>query len=586
MMVTDMSKIKLLIMFIISVSLCALLLSCGDTKDKKTVDGISFDGAEFTYDGTEKNIYIKGQLPDGVTVSYDGNGKTDAGTYTVTAKFTVSDEYEPIADMTAEIKIAKASYDMSGVSFPSQVFEYDGSAKSIEISGTLPTGVTVSYDGNGQREIGDHVVTAIFSTADNNYNAPADMTAYLTICPETVTVTFRQAGKDDIVRELPKGGSLSSDMIPEPATEAGYDLSWDRSDFSEINEDIIVLCVKQPKVYTIKYVGVSNDALPDGCKYSFTIEDLPLSLEPASMKTAIFVSWHTNSALTSPIESITDIGNKTLYAELSDETPGLEYALLDGGTYEVTGYSGNMTNVLIPAMHDGKKVTSVHSSAFRGNSQIEYVQLSDNVINIGNSAFRDCTSLSEIKLGNNIGVIGAYAFAGTALTDAVLPDSLVSIGESAYADVPLASITLPFIGGSQNSSKTYLGYIFGASSYIQNASVVPASLKEVILSDKCTSVPANAFYGCSGIERIDLGGATEIQNYAFNGCTSLKTVFIPLSVKDIYANAYPYNSPFYNCSPDLVIYLECDDGSAFGAYWNYISDTETAECIFGAEEQV
>src|SRR5690606_26717074 len=52
------------------------------------ITGVTFKGntntSSFTYDGTEHSIFISA-LPEGATVTYSNNGKTDAGTYTVTA---------------------------------------------------------------------------------------------------------------------------------------------------------------------------------------------------------------------------------------------------------------------------------------------------------------------------------------------------------------------------------------------------------------------------------------------------------------------------------------------------------------------
>ena len=79
------------------------------------------------------------------------------------------------------INVNKFDYDMSGIAFADKTVTYNGSAHSIEISGALPDGVTVSYDGNEKTEVGEYLVKAIFATTNANYNVPADMTATLTI---------------------------------------------------------------------------------------------------------------------------------------------------------------------------------------------------------------------------------------------------------------------------------------------------------------------------------------------------------------------------------------------------------------------
>ena len=57
---------------------------------------------------------------------------------------------------------------MSEVNFEDKTFIYDGTPKSLEITGTLPEGVNVSYDGNEKTEVGVYTVTAKFS-GDKSY---------------------------------------------------------------------------------------------------------------------------------------------------------------------------------------------------------------------------------------------------------------------------------------------------------------------------------------------------------------------------------------------------------------------------------
>ena len=71
--------------------------------------------------------------------------------------------------------------DITGITFSDKEFAYDGEEHFLEIEGTLPNGVTVNYIGNGQKEVGDYIVTASFSDSTGTYNVPNDMTAKLTI---------------------------------------------------------------------------------------------------------------------------------------------------------------------------------------------------------------------------------------------------------------------------------------------------------------------------------------------------------------------------------------------------------------------
>ena len=77
------------------------------TIEKATVDmsGISFKNVAVKYDGLAHSLSISGTLPEGVTVEYSENSFTAPGTYTVTAMFVVSDNYNEIPSMTATLTI-------------------------------------------------------------------------------------------------------------------------------------------------------------------------------------------------------------------------------------------------------------------------------------------------------------------------------------------------------------------------------------------------------------------------------------------------------------------------------------------------
>lgn len=154
------------------------------TINKATYDmsEIVFVGGTFTYDGTQKFIYVTGEIPNGVTVSYENNGKVNANTYTVTAIFTGDTEnYNKLSDWTASLIINKATYDMSDVLFKNQTFTYDTTTKNAVITGSLPNGVEVSYVGNGKINVGTYQVMAKFNGDRNNFYLIEDMTATLKI---------------------------------------------------------------------------------------------------------------------------------------------------------------------------------------------------------------------------------------------------------------------------------------------------------------------------------------------------------------------------------------------------------------------
>ncbi len=86
----------------------------GDTKTVRvTIKKATFDMSGVTmsdkivkFDGKTHGIEIEGTLPEGVTVVYEGNGKTEAGVYKVTATFAYdSENYNEIKPMTVTLTI-------------------------------------------------------------------------------------------------------------------------------------------------------------------------------------------------------------------------------------------------------------------------------------------------------------------------------------------------------------------------------------------------------------------------------------------------------------------------------------------------
>ena len=149
-----------------------------------TIDGVTFENVETTYDGTEKTIAVS-NLPDGATVVYDkANTYTNAGEYTVTA--TISQENYEDLHLTATLKINKAAYDMSGVVFADKAVTYNGESHSITAT-NLPNGVTAQYTGNNQINADEYTITATFTGDSANYEPIADKTATLTINKASVS---------------------------------------------------------------------------------------------------------------------------------------------------------------------------------------------------------------------------------------------------------------------------------------------------------------------------------------------------------------------------------------------------------------
>lgn len=177
---------KYLFIFIFVATLFTTLLSgCEFEMKKNRLSFITFENSSATYDGKEHSIFIKGELPEGFSVTYENNGHTNAGEYEVKAIIDgVSEEYYLPCVLTAKLTIYKKKIN---VEFEDEEITYDGQPHSIYIKSNLPEGVLVGYENNENIEVGTHTVVANFVDTTGNYQITESLTADLTINKIDVT---------------------------------------------------------------------------------------------------------------------------------------------------------------------------------------------------------------------------------------------------------------------------------------------------------------------------------------------------------------------------------------------------------------
>jgi hypothetical protein len=105
------------------------------------------------------------------------------------------------------------------------------------------------------------------------------------------------------------------------------------------------------------------------------------------------------------------------------------------------------------------------------------------------------------------------------------------------------------------------------------------------------AIGAAAFYGCTGLEEININIKGAIQEHAFYGCTNLKTVYI--YVEEVgYVYEYPIigDYAFANCTSLTDIQfngtMEQWNGGTFGKDWNKNTGEYTVHCTDGDLQKV
>jgi uncharacterized repeat protein (TIGR02543 family) len=116
------------------------------------------------------------------------SGDMKAGTYEINGR--IGNPNYTANFVNGTYTILKATHDMSGVSFNNKTVTFNAQIQSLEVSGNLPTGVTVAYANNARRDCGSYEAIANFSVDTANYNAIEAMSATFTIVPKPLTVAF------------------------------------------------------------------------------------------------------------------------------------------------------------------------------------------------------------------------------------------------------------------------------------------------------------------------------------------------------------------------------------------------------------
>ena len=215
-------------------------------------------------------------------------------------------------------------------------------------------------------------------------------------------------------------------------------------------------------------------------------------------------------------------------------------------------------------------LTSIGGCAFEDCKNLENISIPTSVITIGDLAFANCTSIKEITISanNSIGenafkesgltsvtflegveVINDGAFYGcNSLASVSLPEGLKRIGKGAFQGNNLVNITIPSsvtdIGeGAFSNSGSLVTFEFpdGITHLERNVLYGCSKLRNVSIPSNVTSIGNEAFLNCRSLNDIILPeGLTVVGESAFGTCESLKSVTIPGSVVSIGKSAFSY----------------------------------------------
>ena len=231
--------------------------------------------------------------------------------------------------------------------------------------------------------------------------------------------------------------------------------------------------------------------------------------------------------------------------------------VLANGTVSITGVypSGSeLAKIVIPALIDGKKVSTIGESAFATLTSLEEVVIPGYVTKLDAYAFRDCTKLATVKLpeyvselaegvfsgctaltntdflNKNLQTLGPRVFEKSGLKSANLPDGISKIGAYAFMSCgTLAEVKLP-ASLTAIPERMFQSCLKLAKTTGNEGIVIPASIK---------SIGDYAFFECQQFESITLpAGLEKIGKNAFDTCRRVKNIVIPETVTVIGDKAF------------------------------------------------
>jgi len=132
-----------------------------------------------------------------------------------------------------------------------------------------------------------------------------------------VTITFKQDGEEDIVKEVVMGEDLIG--VPTPEQIEGYTVVWDVTDFNKIKNDMTVNAVVTANTYKINfdYSGISCDGEPFlEVKYKEQYV-LPTPINALGVK--IFVRWVNSETNQTVVDGVYDVAEDITLKAIWDD---------------------------------------------------------------------------------------------------------------------------------------------------------------------------------------------------------------------------------------------------------------------------
>ena len=224
------------------------------------------------------------------------------------------------------------------------------------------------------------------------------------------------------------------------------------------------------------------------------------------------------------------------------EQPKVEivYTLVEGG-YSVSLSKGSPTTeftVEVPELHDGLPVVEVAEKGFANRMFLVGVSLPSTIKNIGDEAFAN-TGIKTITLPSSVEKVGKYAFGGCKnINEVILLGEVndwfnIQFGVGKLADDVIESYGYDLY----SSNPLYLG----ATLKLKNGETIN-NVDKITVPSSVDKIGVAQFYGFKVNEIVFEEGLTEIGEGAFAFTTNVTKIVLPNSLTKIGASAFNSSS--------------------------------------------
>ena len=291
-----MRNLKKILLVLLCSSMSLLAVACGAPSKESSTGSVSESTTESSIDSATdstpdvayyKVTFVQSGSEDVVITVKEGESVAEAQIPALNAKegYTVAWEEVDLSNITEDITV-EATYTAN-----KYTVTYDangGTVANATQEVTYDSDYTLATPEKDGHTFAAWLLDGKAVTQEGNWKTASDVTlvASWTLIEDAVfTVTFVQNGQEPIEVKVDAGSDLSD--IPTPVAKTGYTVEWDRTDFTNITENITVTAVETPMTFTVSFDG-------NGASYDTTKSvsyDEEINWENPVKAGYIFLGW-------------------------------------------------------------------------------------------------------------------------------------------------------------------------------------------------------------------------------------------------------------------------------------------------------